>query len=82
VTDESYEAPLMMRWASRADALKAACPECNAAPGEACHRDPTTIPSHQARHDAAIAAGAPVKKVQATSKKQREAMEAKHNAAS
>lgn len=75
-----YKAPLQLSWTSRGGALKHECPECKAAPGEACHRDPTTIPSHQARHDAAIAAGEPVKKVQATTKKQREAMEAKHDA--
>lgn len=77
---EQYKAPLQMAWTGRKEALAFGCPECNSAPGEPCKRDPLTIPSHQARHDAAIAAGAPVKKVQATTKQQREAMEAKHNA--
>jgi len=73
------EAPLMFSWTSRGNALKHECPECKAAPGEACHRDPVTIPSHQERHDAAIAAGEPVTKVQPTTKKQREAWTRKHS---
>jgi len=77
---EPYKAPLMFQWTSRSLALQETCPECSSAPGEACKRDPLTIPSHQARHDMAIAHGSPVIKVQATSQKQREALEAKHNA--
>lgn len=60
------------RWVTRATALKYTCPECNSAPGQACEKDPLTIPSHMARHEAAIAAGEQVTKVQAKTKKQRQ----------
>jgi len=72
------EAPLFFAWTKRATALKYECPECKSAPGQACQRDPVTIPSHQARHDAAIAAGEAITKTQPTSKKQREAWAAAH----
>jgi hypothetical protein len=41
---------------NRSDAQAVACPECGAAPGEPCARE---IPSHAARHAAAVERGAP-----------------------
>ncbi len=41
---------------NRADAQAVGCPECGADPGAACNR---SVPSHAARHEAAVAAGAP-----------------------
>ena len=41
---------------SRDEARAVACPTCGAAPGEPCNRD---VPSHAARHETAVAAGAP-----------------------
>ncbi len=42
---------------TRADSQGVECPVCGAAPGSACVRE--DAPSHAARHEAAVAAGAP-----------------------
>lgn len=42
---------------TREESRSVACPVCGAATGEACRRD--DAPSHAARHEAAVAAGAP-----------------------
>ena len=41
---------------NREDARAVACPLCGAPAGEPCNRD---VPSHAARHEAAVAQGAP-----------------------
>jgi hypothetical protein len=41
---------------NRSDSRAVACPDCGAAPGEPCDRD---VPSHAARHERAVAGGAP-----------------------
>jgi len=44
---------------SREASRTVACPTCGAAPGEPCRREADT-PSHSARHEAAVDAGAPL----------------------
>jgi hypothetical protein len=54
MTDQQHK-----RWVRRADALKVPCPQCSAETGHACAHDPIKVPSHLARHEAALAAGFP-----------------------